>query len=753
MIQLAARRSYRQQLLREQTTMPLRRGGYLGGSSMKTKTSVLAVAACSTALAGMLSGTAAVAADSSQALEEVLVTASKREAVSVQEIPYNISAVSGAQLEKVGIDDLADFSRIVPGLTLVDSGPNNKQIVIRGLAATAGSEQVSVYFDEIPVTGSSSVNVHQTDIRLYDVERIEVLRGPQGTLYGAGSQAGTVRYIMNKPRADALAGSFAGSIGTRARDGGEALSFNGMLNAPLIEDKLAVRAVGYYRQTDGLVDRPDLNIRHSDQEQTYGGRVLARAELTDATSLSLSAYYQDTEVDDSGWVLRDRDARPGHVREPFTDKMRMYNVTLEHGVDWGTFTATGSMFERDSFYTFDVSQFVPTGSARVNQPANTKVYSAEVRFASKFAGPLQFITGLYYNDRKRTSDSYGAFIDERTGELPADELRFFHSVTDSSFSDQAIFGEVNYELTDKLTLTGGLRWFELKRDSQSDLLIDFFGNPLGKSPLLQSEVRDTVHRLQASYKLTDDALIYVTYSQGFREGGENAANLLGNIPPSYEPDFVDNYELGWKSELFDRQLLLNGAMYYMQWQDVQVQRTDDTGAFAYTTNAGEAELYGVELEGNWRPQALPGFSLTLGLRFSDQKLTQDNPNAVAGDPFGGRKGDPLPGSSKSQVSFGMEQRFQAWQWPAFARVDVSYGGKAPTAFSTADPLYRQWGGFTLTNLRAGIDEERWNAGIYVRNAFNKRAIVNWNVQTVPGLPDLVRMTAPREIGLQFELKY
>lgn len=720
---------------------------------MQTKTSVLAVVSGSAALAGALGGMAAAAAESNQALEEVLVTASKREAVSVQEIPYNISAVSGAQLEKTGVGDLADFARIVPGLTLVDSGPNNKQIVIRGLAATAGTEQVSVYFDEIPVTGSSNGNVNQTDVRLYDVERIEVLRGPQGTLYGSGSQAGTVRYIMNKPRADALGGSFAGSMGARARDGGEALAFSGMLNAPLIQDKLAVRAVGYYRHTDGLVDRPDLNRERSDEEATYGGRLLARAELADTTSLSLAAYYQSTEVDDSGWVLQDRDVHPGYVREPFTDKLKMYNLTLEHGVDWGTFTLTGSMFDRDTFYAFDVSQFVPSGSARVNQPVNTKIYSGEARFASKFAGPLQLIAGLYYNDRKRAGDSYGAFIDESTGQLPANELRFFHNVTVSNFSDKALFGELNYEVTDRLTLTGGLRWFELQRDSQDDLLIDFFGNPLGKTPLRKSKVNDTVHRLQASYKLTDRALLYLTYSQGFREGGENASNLLGNIPASYEPDFVDNYEFGWKSELFDRQMVLNGAVYYMQWQDVQVQRFDDTGAFAYTTNAGEAELYGVELEGSWRPQALPGFSLTLGLRFSDQKLTQDNPNAAAGDPFGGRKGDPLPGSAKSQASLGMEQRFQAWQWPAFARIDVSYGGTAPTTFSAADPLHREWGGFTLTNLRAGIDEERWSAGFYVRNAFNKRAIVNWNVQTVPGIPDLVRMTPPREIGLQFELKY
>lgn len=711
---------------------------------MKTTTSLLAL------LAGI--GMAAPALAQVDPFEEILVTASKRGAASIQDIPYNISAVSGLTLERAGIDDLNDISRVVPGLSMVDGGPSNKQIVVRGLSATAGTEQVSVYYDEIPAAGIGGTNVNQTDLRLFDLERVEVLRGPQGTLYGAGSQAGTIRYIMNKPDATGFAAAIDGSLGLRARDGGERLSLNGMVNAPVVNDILAVRVVGYYRNTDGFLDRPDLGIDGSDKEETYGGRVMAQLNLGESTKFLASAYYQDTTVDDNPRAMADRDIKPGFVLEPFDDEVEMYNLTLEHDLGWGSVTATGSLFKRYTFYTFDQSQFTPGQSNRINQPANTDTYSAELRFASDFDGPVQVVAGLFYQDRERNSDSFGTFIDEGTGN-PDARSPFFHNVVEENFTNKAIFGELTYNVTDRLSLVAGIRAFKLKRDAQNTLLADIFGRPLGPEAVRTSEVSDEVYRFQASYDISDTALVYATYSEGFREGGENPLGLVGDIPRSYDPDYVKNYEIGAKTEFFDRQLVLNVAGYFMQWKGIQVAMRDETAAFEFISNAGEAELYGFEIEGNLRPQAIPGFSADFSFRWSEQELTEDNPNAVLGDPFAGRSGERIPNTFPIQASLGVEQRFPIGNFGGYLRADVSYTGKARTEFNPQDPRARRWGDFFLTNVKVGIEDEAWGASLYARNLFNVREPLSWDVQVRPGIPDLVQTTQPREVGIQLGYRF
>ncbi|MEX1148022.1 MAG: TonB-dependent receptor [Sphingomonadales bacterium] len=723
---------------------------------MKNTVSMAAIIAATGLALPAITQTAIAQQTADLAIEEIFVTASKRGAVSVQDIPYNISAVTGDTIQRAGITDLSDFARIVPGLSMIDNGPSNKQIVIRGLAASAGTEQVSIYFDEVPASGIGGTNVQQTDLQLYDVDRIEVLRGPQGTLYGAGSQAGTIRYIMSKPDSTEFGASIDGSLGFRSRNGGENWSVNGMVNAPVVEDIFAIRVVGYYRNTDGFLNRPDRGEQGTDKRETFGGRFLADLNLGENTTLSAAIYYQDTHVDDNPRGLAGSDDKPGPVYEPFDDEIEMYNLTLEHDLDWGTVTATGSLFKRYTFFSFDQSQFTPGMPNRINQPANTETYSGEVRFASNFDGPVQMIAGAFYQERDFTADSFLGFVDETTGGLNDMDPAFFN-VQDASFSNKAVFGELTYDVTDRFSLIAGARVFELKRTALNTLLADVFGRPLGPGPLLESKFSDVVWRFQASYDLSDDVLVYATYSEGFREGGENSPALTGNIPPSFAPDVVENMEIGIKSELFDRQLTLNSAVYYMKWNDIQVSTFDDTGAFTYISNAGKADLYGIEIEGTARPNTLPGFTANFSFRYSQQKLTEDNPAAnppgAPANPSAGLDGDRIPESFPIQASLGLEQRFPLGNFDGYVRGDVSYTGKARTQFNTFSPQYREWGDFFLTNLRAGIEDENWGAAIYASNVFNVRQPVNWNVQTVPGIPDLVQTTQPREIGVRASYRF
>ncbi|MEH6676886.1 TonB-dependent receptor [Phenylobacterium sp.] len=703
-----------------------------------------------TAMSGVAGAALAQASSGPVDLDEVVVTASKRGAASVQEIPYNISAVGEEQLQKTGAATLDDIVRQVPGISTM-GGQGNKTVIIRGLAASAGAPQVGIYLDETPLTGIGGTNVRQSDIGLYDIERIEVLRGPQGTLYGAGSQGGTLRYITNKPETTGgLSGAVGTKIATRARDGGERLEGHAVINVPIVEDMFAVRALAYGRTVDGFVDMPLLEIEGSDKEKVEGGRFQAMLDLPTRTNILGSMVYQRARMDDSSQTLRDTDSRPLRALEPYLDELRLYNLTVEQEVGVGTITATVSSYDRKTRFVFDQSQFVSPRFGSINQTTKTNALTGELRFASDFDGPVQVVTGLFYENRDSDAISLGAFVNDPNGLIDVPAEPFFAQPSDQHVLNRAAFFNAMWDVTEKLSIEGGVRYFKMQRRNETSLIFDVFGRPLGPQPS-QSAVSDgNALKAQASYEFTDDILGYAIYSEGFREGGPNAPGLLGNYPLSFDPDFVKNYELGWKSTVLDRQLQLNGAVYLMKWDDIQVSQRDPTGAFNYTSNAGKAELKGIELEGRLRPNALPGFSANFAVRRSDQKLTEDNP-LVAGppaNPLAGLEGERIPNTSKWGGNLGVEQTFTMFGLDAYARADASYTGEAFTTFSPNDPIRRAFGDYTLVDLRSGVQTGTWEASIYVRNLFNERALTGWNVQSRPGIPDLVRTTEPRELGIQ-----
>ncbi|MDZ4372015.1 MAG: TonB-dependent receptor [Phenylobacterium sp.] len=699
-----------------------------------------------------LAGSAAAQAVSD--LDEVVVTASKRGEVSVQDIPSNISAVGQVQLQRTGSVTLDDIARQVPGISTL-GGQGNKTVIIRGLAASAGAPQVGIYLDETPLTGIGGTNVRQSDIGLYDIERIEVLRGPQGTLYGAGSQGGTVRYITNKPDPTDVSGSAGVKLGTRSRDGGERLEGHAVINVPVISDVAAVRAVAYRRSVDGYIDLPLLNIDGSDKEKVIGGRFEAMVDLPTGTNILGTVVYQRATMDDSSQVVRGTNGRPLRVREPYLDELRLYNLTVEQDVGFGALTATVSSYDRKTRFVFDQSQFVSPRFGSINQTTKTNALTGELRFASDFEGPVQIVTGLFYENRDSDALSLGAFVNSPSGLIDSPDQPFFAQPSDQHVLNRAAFFNATWEVIDRLTVEAGIRFYKMQRRNETSLIFDVFGRPLGPQPS-QSAVSDgNVIKVQGSYEFTDDILAYAVYSEGFREGGPNAPGLLGNYPLSFDPDFVKNYEFGWKTTLLDRQLVLNGAVYLMKWNDIQVAQRDPTGAFVYTSNAGKAELKGMEVEGRLRPAPTPGLTVNFAVRRSDQKLTEDNPLIIGppANPLAGREGERIPNTSKWAGNLGVEQTFTFMGMEAYARADAAYVGKAYTTFSPVDPIRRPFGAYTLVDLRTGVTTATWDAALYARNIFNERGITGWNVQSRPGLPDLVRTTEPRELGVQLGYRF
>lgn len=699
------------------------------------------------------------AVNTGHTMEEVLVTGSKRGAQSVQDTPYNISALGEAALTKDGIDNLTSLSRSVAGLEVVDKGPSDKKLVIRGLTASAGAAQVSTYVDEIPLSSIDS------EYALYDVERVEVLRGPQGTLYGDGSQGGTLRYITQKPNFDTIEGSVKLSAGS-VDSGGLNRSANAMLNIPLIDDTLAVRAVIGHVDNDGLVNRPELNRTQSDAHTNTNGRLQLLWTPTDDTTVLLAYHTQEVEVEDGSLVGVHNNDVPGKVRNLFVRETQHLNLTVEHATDSGVLTFSASDSERTGLFSFDVTAFNPV-PASVSGPSNADADSIELRYVSTLDGPLQFVAGAYHQDLSRYTLSISGPVDLTTGVLPSGYNPYSTPEPDGQnflldqrgdVTTKALFGEISYDVTEQLNVLFGVRSFAIDTDITHVVQTqhDVFGRPFGNTTAVNSEHEDSIFKVLVSYDFNENVLLYGTWGEGFRQGG---ANVLFDPTDTrselaYSPDYVTNYEFGVKASLADGQVILNSAIYLMEWDDIQVSLLEATRPNEFVTNLGSAELYGLEVEGSITPDIIPGFSITFGVTLSEQEL-QDDSSDQLGNVFV-HKGDSIPNAVSNSASLSLEQQFEFLGLPSYLRFSASYTGDSQTEFSESSTRYREWGDFVTTNLSIGIEEQNWSAALSVDNLSNNRSPLGWSSTFSPsgGLNvDNIYITRPRTIGLSLQYHF
>jgi outer membrane receptor protein involved in Fe transport len=722
------------------------------------------------ALAQSTTAATATPADSSESgLAEVLVTASKKGAQNIQDVALNISAVGSDQLAKSGAATLDEVMAAVPGVEI--NGPSgNKTIVIRGLAAQTGTALVGLYLDEILLPSASAPGVNQSDLPLFDIERVEVLRGPQGTLYGAGSMGGTVRYITTPPDLE------HSSVKTNL-EGAEVASSGGgkyqgavTANVPIVNDLLAMRVTAWERKADGYITLTDINSKGVNWEDSNGARVELLYQPLDTTKITATVNYQNVKLNDSGYVFTNCNCRANPVLEPYFDRLLASNLTVEQDVGVGKITFTGSNIRRNSEFNYDQSQYLPVGAANaavflptrynsydlrygtIQRLATVNQDTGELRYVSDFKGPLQLTGGLFYDKSTNYGDIYGWYIDPGTampygGEIPP----WYKTLAESTNTNKAAFIDATYDLTSQLSIEAGTRYYNLQQTNTIYIANPYFGTQTGYQPYQQAKSTGTVSKGQITYKPMERMLTYLVYSQGFREGGANTQfpGTTG-IPASYRPDTVTNYEIGVKTELADRQLTLDGAVYHMIWNGIQVADHDSTGAYTYTTNGSKANFNGVEGEIQISPKVLPDFSAGLTARYSKQVLSENNPTVTT---FAGTKGEAIPYSNKVGASVWVEQHFNVWGAPSYAHMDAAYTGRGYTAFDTKDPTYRPIGNYTILNGRLGVKESSWDAALYVKNMANKRGYTTWRVQSTAGIPDEVIITPPREIGLDVNYNF
>jgi len=741
---------------------------------------------------------------SDTSMEEIIVTANKLNAQKVLDVPGAIQAISGDSLQKAGASGFLDVADKIPGLSIQDLGPGDRKYVVRGINSI-GDSTVGVYYDEAVISGSNANDGggFESDIRLYDLDRIEVLRGPQGTLYGASSMSGTIRFITKKPDLDKF-GGYLTVEASGTQHGAGNYDANGEINLPIIDDKLALRVVAWSLDDSGYIDqiRVGAGVAGSatpngflakgvNNDVVKGGRVSLLFRPIENLTIDASLTEQSESSNGSSRYTPAGTAPfviPGTVpvkgcdlcntdatRSPSNDLLHVYSLTGAYTFSYGVITATTNQFNRRIDFTFDntpalaafgIPQYFVTQS---EEPRTRDVNSSEIRYASNFDFPVNFVVGgfrQYETNRLMVASVTANALGNPSG--PFSELNsqdalahpgvgdtYFGRTDDRTTTEYAGFGEATWKITHKFTVSGGLRYFIETLDGVQEQTHPFGGLPSGQSLVPIPDKTQTFKKLtfkaNASYKFNDTLLAYLTASQGFRAGGLNAqSEPFEPIPTSFAPDTLWNYEAGAKGRLFGGKLDYQVDAYALFWYNIQVQKTTADGAFNYTGNGGDAVVKGFEFEFTAHP--LPFVTASFAGSYQDAYLLHGATAAeYAANPTLGLSGDKIPDVAPFQFALGVDYtRPLNNEWIGTLAADINYRGSTNSYF-TSNSLNIPLQSYALVNLRAGVVTGPWEVNVFARNVGNVRAQIS-AINSFQD-PDARLTVRPRTVGINLTRKF
>lgn len=757
------------------------------GSQSNTKLPVKPVAyAVSFVLTGHYAP-AVLAQTPSANLDAVVVTARKREE-TLLDIPQEIQTLSQQQLERANLATVEDFSRFVPSLTVNGTAPGRSAIYFRGVADDSSSfiadSSAAIYLDEQPLTQSAL----QPEIRLVDIERIEALPGPQGTLYGSSSQSGTLRYITNKPDPTGFYADVS-LDGHSVDDGDEGYEFSGVLNLPLGENA-AIRLVGFSARDAGFIDNvlgesfggtfdnADVVEKDVNHVEYVGGRAAVRWLVGDNWTVDAGIVHQQM---DANTYAEDNIERTGrkYTNVRFLDERRddewsQFALTLQGDLGFGQFTSATSYFTRDISYFQDNTDYTfylsnafgayyanydlgpdPRGlgwSDRDNadriaqefrlQGGNEKTTWIAGLFYEKLENGFDFFTRIEDYENTPSFQFWNTYYGVEPGTT---DNAFYHSNNDQETEQFAAFGEVSYSPNEHWTLTGGLRWFDHTRTRTF-----FIQQPNGRFsanlPTAKESTSDITKKLSVQYNFNDNAMVYALFSDGFRAGGRNVVRPGTVLPPDYEPDFLDNYELGFKSRFGGGRYNLNLTAFRMEWQDYQIEVVDPGPLFAtLVANVGDAEIDGVTLD--FSAFLFDSLDFGLNLQLLDAKTKADNAQ------LGLVPGARLPFSAEEKgsvwVEYTHQREFAGGNF--YARYQWSYMGNSLNGLPGVDlggnviPANTQ-PAYQVADAKIGFAASNWEVYAYVDNLTNERAVL-FDQQSAP--VGNITVNWPRTWGLGF----
>lgn len=640
---------------------------------------------------------------------DIIVTAQRYEQ-RLQDVPLSISAIGAEELRARGTTDLKDLQYSVPGLSTFEYGVSRQFLQLRGMATTIGSSTVGVYLDETPLgldTQGDPMNV-----RLYDMERVEVLRGPQATLYGQGSMGGTIRYIPAAPRLDAISGAFEGEYSS-TRYGDSNYKAVGVLNLPIANDKLGVRLVAGYERIGGFIDNAVTGENDINSADIYTLRGTLLAQPTERLSLSLMGVYQKSKQDNQDFGVDYQTA--ALVPQPINDRYTLIQGKASYDLDFAQLSASASYIDRHNSGASDVSGayvpflgplgFPPGFIDRVGlaNDADFRIYNGEIRLASQSDGPLGWQVGALYRDSKSHQFSE-AFTEPNDAPLILSSADVLYRNKSYAF-----YGELNYAFTPQLKAIVGLRYFNEHKKADID------STNFGASKVdIGDDTFDSLNpRFNLSYEFSPNAMVYANVAKGFRSGGFNATSAGIGIPPTYDSDEIWTYELGTKHQLFDGKLTLDASVYRNEWSKVQSYTFVPGTVLAAVTNSGHVQGWGVDLSAMARPTRELTLSATYGwnnLKFD--KATIDK--AV---------GDPVDGAVRESWSASLDYRPELTaSMTGIFRIDYQHAGASQITLRTfAAPPVIPRPGRDLVNLRLGVGVGPVEVALFANNLFNEDA--------------------------------
>jgi outer membrane receptor protein involved in Fe transport len=738
----------------------------------KTTLSTSGGAGAETAAASYPTGTAAGASQGTvlegsvvdkAVLEEVIVTANKR-SERLADVPMSAVVLSGQRLTESQATTLQDIVNRVPGLQLVSDSPVDNQLIIRGISIGFGAinSSVATYVDEVPYTsegpfaGSSNL---APNLDTYDLARVEVLRGPQGTVYGANALGGLLKYVTNLPDPTQFSASFLTGVSS-ALHGGVGYEAHGMVNLPL-SDTLALRVVANDNRFPGYIDDPSRGQSQINSVDRYGGRASLLWQAESSFSVRLTAQYQHLEAHDTG----DVDVYPGSLQPIFGDLKQekliaqpqrvdneIYNATINWDLGRASLTSSTSYSEANPTLTQDLSwalgSYVSSllganyGTAlATSEPVHS--FTQEVRLAWRNDATWDWMVGGYFTDEGAHEIQATPPIDLNTGRILYN-LQSSLGVYDitSTYRELAAFGDVNYHITPAFEVGLGGRYSSEKQSyhQQNDGLVTGTNNFT-----THSDQDAFTYSADAKYKFNPEAIVYLRVASGFVPGGPNDALPGSPLPETFHSSTTTNYEGGIKGAAMDGRLNYDFDVFDVEWKDIQLIAAIN-GLYG-VTNGGAARSRGVEGAVSYVP--IHGLFLSANAAYTDARLTQDTPASV-----NGIAGDRLPESPffSSTLSASYEHPLSS-AIVGFGGIDWHYTGDRLSEFAVGAPR-QTLPSYSMVDLRAGVRVKAYELTLYVKNAGDARAISEVSAETVNGLNAYsASLVTPRTIGLTLSGKY
>jgi iron complex outermembrane receptor protein len=691
-----------------------------------------AVGAARSASANSPNPTVAHSPDEPIELEEVMVTAEKREE-RLQDVPVAVSALDANSLIERNQVRLGDYFSSIPGLSLTSGLHGEPVIAIRGITTDPYTNPtVGITVDDVPFgasTGLAGGNA-APDLDPSDLSRIEVLRGPQGTLYGASSLGGLLKYVTVAPSTDGLSGHLQAEVNGVHNGNDPGYAIRGGVNMPL-GDTVALLGSGFYRQDPGYVNDVLTGARGVNWADVYGGRLSALWRPSEDFSLKLSAFFQNNKLAGTGEVpvsgLGDlqQNTLPGTGWNNTKTQAYSANMSFKVGsVDVVSISGYSKAARADNF---DYSPFF--ADATVPDGSTTNRFSQEIRLSSTIGTRFEWLAGGLYDHQRSTFAQQIVLVDGETGAATGQPL--FSDAYQLGYREWAGFADLTTHVTDQFDIQLGARESSIQQsvNETSDGVV---------VPESTSKANAFTYLVTPRYKLANGLMMYARFASGYRPGGPNHnVGIVAGIPEEFTPDKTTNYELGVKGDALDHTLSFDASVYYIDWKDIQLTVTKD--GFSFYTNGSRAKSQGIELSTQYHP--LSGLTIAAWGAFNDAKLTDDLP---AGSSAYGASGDRLPFSSRFSGNITIDQRFHyAQQWVGFAGGGVSYVGQRDGAFADSPQSPRSnLPGYARIDLRSGVQYGLWKLTLYVNNIADRRGELANGITT-----DTVFYIQPRTIGL------